>query len=494
MKYNSTRDNTISVSASQAILQGISPEGGLFVPDSLPRLSSGQIGSLCGKSYIERSEYILDLFLDDFSPLQRNDSVRVAYEHSFYSETPAPVRKIKGGRYVLELFHGPTCAFKDMALQLLPQLMRCSTENVGREGETLILVATSGDTGKAALEGFKDAEGIKIMVFYPVDGVSPMQKLQMATQEGDNVAVCAVCGNFDNTQSGVKAIFTDAKMIERLAGRQVAFSSANSINWGRLLPQIIYYFSAYADLVDAGEIALGEALSFAVPTGNFGNILAAFYAREMGLPIAKLICASNRNKVLTDFIDTGCYNLDRDFHLTLSPSMDILISSNLERLLYHLLDGDDKVLAGLMADLRDKGSYQVPDKVREQVQALFYGGFCDDDRTCETIRAVYEQEGYLLDTHTAVAMAVSDDYLAETKDKTKMVVVSTASPYKFAGSVYTALTGRQESDEYKATAKLNALTGLPIPKPLSGLSGKPVRFTQVIGKEAMAEAVFSFIE
>jgi threonine synthase len=494
MNYISTRNAARSVGASQAILQGISEEGGLFVPERLPRLTPEELVALGHMDYIGRAETILSHFFTDFTPAQRTSAIRAAYENNFEGGHPAALKKLPSGRYVLELFRGPTCAFKDMALQLLPGLMAHAADNVGRGGETLILTATSGDTGKAALEGFKNAPGIKIMVFYPAEGVSPMQKLQMATQEGDNVAVCAVRGNFDNTQTGVKAIFTDPVLKATLSARNIFFSSANSINWGRLLPQIVYYFSAYADLLSGGDIQPGEVVNFAVPTGNFGNILAAYYAKGMGLPLGRLICASNQNDVLAEFIATGIYNARRPFHLTLSPSMDILISSNLERLLFHLLKQDDRALSALMDDLKTDGAYQVSDEVLAALQADFFGGSCDDQRTTATIKAVFEREGYLLDPHTAVAMAVTDDYLARTGDTAKTVVVATASPYKFAEAVTEALTGRRETDAFLATEQLAALTGLPVPAPLAGLRSKAVRFTDVVDKADMASAVLRFIE
>lgn len=494
MNYISTRDTGRSVSASVAILQGISEEGGLFVPEKLPSFTPKQIAALTGLSYIGRAGVILEKFLTDFSETQRRTAINAAYESGFEGDSPAELKKLPGGRYVLELQRGPTCAFKDMALQLLPGLMAHAAKNVGRGGETLILTATSGDTGKAALEGFRDAPGTKIMVFYPAEGVSAIQQLQMATQEGGNVGVCAVEGNFDTTQTGVKAIFTDKALAERLNKRGIYLSSANSINWGRLLPQIVYYFSAYADLLSLGEVELGERVNFAVPTGNFGNILAAYYAKEMGLPVGRLICASNQNDVLTEFIDTGRYNARRPFHLTLSPSMDILISSNLERLLFHLLGGDDKALSTLMTELIENGEYTVGAEVLSELRRSFFGGSCDDKRTMDTIKQVYEREGYLLDPHTAVAMAVADDYAAKTADSTKTVVVATASPYKFVEAVTEALTGVQEDDAFLALERLGALTGLPVPPPLSELKGKAVRFTQRVEKAAMPSAVESFIQ
>lgn len=493
MKYNSTRDKSVSVTASQAILKGISNEGGLFVPDSFPDVTLAQIEELCAMSYVGRAERIISLFLDGFTAAQCRSAAEAAYIGTFENDSPAPVVKLPGGRYVMELFRGPTCAFKDMALRLLPQLMSRAAENEGKKGETVILVATSGDTGKAALEGFRDADGVRIIVFYPVDGVSAMQKLQMKTQEGGNVGVAAVRGNFDNTQSGVKSIFTDEGIKAALEEKGMSFSSANSINWGRLLPQIVYYFSAYADLVKQKEIAPGDKVNFAVPTGNFGNILAAYYAKIMGLPVGKLICASNKNRVLSDFIETGSYDIGREFYATISPSMDILISSNLERLLYHLLGNDDNALKELMESLKREGKYSVSGDVITCVKELFYGGSCDDTRTREVIKRVYDSEGYLLDTHTAVAMAVTDDYISSTGDNTKTVVVSTASPYKFAGSVYTALTGKTEQDEFTAVSLLSELTGVPVPKPLSELKQKAVRFEQVIGKDEMPAAVIDFI-
>jgi len=387
MKYTSTRDKSIRVSAAQAIAQGISVEGGLFVPESLPELSGRRLEGLVHKSYQERACMILADFLDDFTESELRGCVRGAYGgDSFADPRVAPMSRIGPDTYLLELWHGPTCAFKDMALQLLPYLLTTSLSKVAAGSGVVILVATSGDTGKAALEGFRDMPGTRILVFYPEDGVSDIQKLQMRTQEGGNVGVCGVYGNFDDTQTGVKAIFTDPELKKALAQKNLMFSSANSINWGRLAPQIVYYISAYCDLVRDEEIALGDVINIAVPTGNFGNILAAYYAKQMGLPVGKLICASNVNNVLTDFIATGTYDRRREFVATSSPSMDILISSNLERLLFALCGGDDKAVAGLMRELSGKGVYTVSNEVKAQLQAQFAGGFCDEADTARDHR------------------------------------------------------------------------------------------------------------
>ncbi|MDD2956552.1 MAG: threonine synthase, partial [Oscillospiraceae bacterium] len=442
---------------------------------------------LAGLSYPERATDVLKDFLDDFTPQEIQGCVTAAYTaKKFGEESITQLAKLGGETYMLELWHGPTCAFKDMALQLLPHLMTTSAQKTGEEATIVILVATSGDTGKAALEGFKDVPGTEIIVFYPEEGVSPMQKMQMATQEGENVSVAAIEGNFDDAQTGVKKIFTDPDMIQRLAKNRLVLSSANSINWGRLVPQVVYYVSAYCDLLADGEIQLGEKINVVVPTGNFGNILAAYYAKHMGVPIEKLICASNSNKVLTDFIATGTYDRNREFITTMSPSMDILISSNLERLLYHLFDGDDGAVRELMAQLSAKGSYTVPPAVREKMQAEFFGGFCSEEETARTIRDIFAEYSYLCDTHTAVAVNVSRQYREKTGDHTKTIIASTASPYKFPHSVLSALgAGAGDTDEFAAAAKLEQLTGCEIPSQLLALREKPVLFDRVCRKDAL---------
>ncbi len=391
---------------------------------------------------------------------------------------------------MLELWHGPTCAFKDMALQILPYFLTTSAKKINLDKKIVILVATSGDTGKAALEGFKDVEGTQILVFYPVDGVSPMQKRQMRTQEGSNVGVCALKGNFDDCQNGVKAIFTNDEVKKELADNGLMFSSANSINWGRLVPQVVYYVSAYAELVRDGEIELGDKINIVVPTGNFGNILAAYYAKHMGIPVNKLICASNINNVLTDFINTGVYDRNRRFYATCSPSMDILISSNLERLLYLLADRNDAVIKGWFSQLAKDGKYEVSADVKEKLRSEFCAGYCDDEQTKATISEIYAKYGYTCDTHTAVAVKVYEDYKKSTGDTTKTVIASTASPYKFSAAVLEGIEGgKSDLDEYDKIDKLAELSKMSIPSALADLRNKPERFTDVIDKADMREYV-----
>lgn len=387
MEYTSTRNKNIRVSAAQAIAQGISEDGGLFVPVSIPSVSMDEIIELSHADYITRAKKILSLYLTDFTDEELNYCVNGAYEQSkFSSPKIAPLVEVEPNTHVLELWRGPTCAFKDMALQILPYLLTVAASKTAGGKEIVILVATSGDTGKAALEGFKDVKNTKVLVFYPEDGVSPMQKLQMMTQEGENVGVCAIKGNFDDAQSGVKKIFTDPAVREKLAAHNMMFSSANSINWGRLVPQVVYYFSAYCDMINDGSIEPGKEINVVVPTGNFGNILAAYYAKKMGLPIRKLICASNANNVLTDFLTSGTYDRNRDFYMTASPSMDILISSNLERLLFDLTGFNDELVRGWMNALSSDGKYTVTDDVFAKIKDLFVAGYCDDNATKATIK------------------------------------------------------------------------------------------------------------
>ena len=488
MNYVSTRDKENRVSSSFAIAHGISKEGGLFLPESVPSLSKEDFEKLKGFSYIERAKYILKNFLSDFSDEEIDRCVNGAYKGTFDDDLPAPISKLGDKINILELWHGPTCAFKDLALQILPYLLTTSAKKVSEGKQSIILVATSGDTGKAALEGFKDVEGTKMVVFYPQDGVSDMQKLQMASQEGENVCVCAIEGNFDDAQSGVKKIFTDKEFADLLNKNNMEFSSANSINWGRLCPQIVYYISAYVDMLNGGE-DLKDGFNVCVPTGNFGNILAAYYAKMMGVPIAKLICASNKNKILTDFINTGVYDKNRDFYLTTSPSMDILISSNLERLLYILADGDDEYVASLESDLAMKGVFTVNDQINAKIKSEFYGGFCDDDETAATINSVFKKYGYLIDTHTAVAVGVYEKYLGETGDNRPCLIASTASPYKFATSVLKALGIKPVDDKFKVLDDLSAATSTKIPAPIEKLKTATVRFTDVYSKDDMYTAV-----
>ncbi len=496
MFYTSTRDNSIRVSASQAIAQGISNEGGLFVPVELPEFDIDKISAMTDMSYIDRAKTVLREFLTDFTQEELDYCVEGAYAaEKFSSAAIAPTVNIDGNKNILELWHGPTCAFKDMALQLLPYLMTVSAKKTAQGKTIVILVATSGDTGKAALEGFKNVDNTKILVFYPVDGVSPMQKLQMTTQEGDNVAVCAINGNFDDAQSAVKSIFTDEDIKNQLAAKNMMFSSANSINWGRLVPQIVYYFSAYCDMINMGKINAGDEINVVVPTGNFGNILAGYYAKKMGLPIKKLICASNSNNVLTDFLKTGTYDKNRDFYTTTSPSMDILISSNLERLLYHMSGEDDKLIAGLMSELSLNGKYTVSDELIADIQKIFDAGYASEESVNKTIKSHFDKYNYLCDTHTAVAVNVYDEYVKSTDDNIPTVIDSTASPYKFSASVLKAVLNGdlKQLDEFEMVDELNKVTGADVPKPLASLKEKQVRFTDVCNKEDMSQIVFKLL-
>lgn len=494
MNYTSTRNDTLKVSSSFAIANGISEEGGLFVPTDIPKVTPEFIDSLVPMTYIERARKVLSLYLTDFTDEEIDADTLGAYSTGFTNEKIAPLVKVSEGVSILELWHGPTCAFKDMALQLLPYLLTGSAKKMSDGKETVILVATSGDTGKAALEGFKDVPGTRILVFYPSDGVSAMQKLQMTTQQGANVGVCAIKGNFDDAQTGVKTIFTDPLVKEKLAENNMTFSSANSINWGRLVPQIVYYFSAYADMVASGQIANGDKINFTVPTGNFGNILAAYYAKEMGLPVNKLICASNANNVLTEFIETGRYNRLRQFHTTVSPSMDILVSSNLERLLYHLSDNGSEEIRALFSALSEKGEYTVPKSMLDKIQETFAAGCCDDTQTKETIGSTFRDYSYLADPHTSVAINVYDAYRKATKDETPTVIVSTASPYKFSPAVLEGLGETPSSDdEFEMMAAVDSITGVPAPAKLTELWGASPRFTDICEKTEMQSVVFSML-
>ena len=497
MNYRSTRNNKIQLSSMEAIKRGISPEGGLFVPESIPTLSMDQLKRLTKADYRERAIEVLQLFLSDYSKEDLSLCVNNAYRagENFFSQEIAPVTTLEDGIHVLELWHGPTCAFKDMALQILPQFMTTAINRTGEKKEIIILTATSGDTCKAALEGFKNVSGTRIMVFYPQQGVSEMQKLQMVTQEGANVKVVAVEGNFDDTQTGVKRIFNDAEMEEILDSQGCRFSSANSINWGRLVPQIVYYVSSYLDLVKKGAITLGQSVNIVVPTGNFGNILAGYYAKKMGLPIHRLICASNDNKVLADFINTGIYDRNRKFYKTISPSMDILISSNLERLLYELVDHDDTQIIKWMKELSETGRYVVGGNPLNTLQSLMWSSYATVEQTEAAIRDTYEKTGYTLDPHTAVGKWVYDEYRKETGDMTETILVSTASPFKFPGDVVRAL--RPEADtsrEIELLELLSKVSQMPIPIPLQGLSEKAVLHQRICTKSGMKDEVISFIK
>ena len=493
MHYVSTRNPDIELTAAQAIVQGLSRDGGLFLPREIPQITLEDIAALSKRSYPERAAKIMKLYLDEFSEEELLGFAEKAYGAAKFDDVKAaPVKALGDDRYIMELWHGPTCAFKDMALQMLPYLLTASLKKTGEEKTVCILVATSGDTGKAALEGFRDVERTKILVFYPDGGVSDIQKLQMVSQEGENVGVCAVKGNFDDAQSGVKRIFSDPVLREELAGRGYFLSSANSINWGRVLPQIVYYISAYCELLSAGKITLGDKIDFCVPTGNFGNILAGYYAKRMGLPVGTLVCASNANNVLTDFLSTGTYDRNRPFYQTASPSMDILISSNLERLLA-LMEGAGEGVADYMNQLAAHGKYTVKPKTAQKIAAEFACGFCDDEGTKKTIAKLFAEKQYLLDTHTAVAWNVAEHYREKTDTKRPLVVVSTASPFKFCRSVLEALGETEFAPGTGIISQLAEKTGKTAPAPLAGLAGKTVRFTDVTGTDEMAQVVTEFL-
>ncbi|MBP2649653.1 MAG: threonine synthase [Firmicutes bacterium] len=486
--YISTRGGNSRFTAAAAIKTGLAPDGGLLVPQELPTLDNSFLNELTALNYHQRAAKILKLFLDDYSESEIDACLKAAYNNiKFNDAAVAPVVKLNDEASVLELWHGPTSAFKDMALQLLPQLLSLALKKTGETAKIVILVATSGDTGKAALEGFADVVQTQIVVFYPHHGVSKIQELQMVTQEGGNVAVAAVKGNFDDTQTGVKLIFNDQGYRAKLEQQGFKLSSANSINWGRLLPQIVYYFSAYADLINQGTIKPKQSVNFVVPTGNFGNILAGYYAKLMGLPINKLICAANNNNVLTEFLRTGIYNRQRDFYKTLSPSMDILISSNLERLLY-LVTGDSDKVASWMQELTEQGRYQVDAVSLKAIQQNFWSDWASDELTIETIKDVFDQYHYVMDPHTAVAWRVYTSYRQQTGDTTPTVVVSTASPFKFSESVLTAIAGKGSvngKNEFDVLRELSRLTGWSIPVPLANLENKEIRHTTVGNKEDM---------
>lgn len=485
MDYVSTRNAGLRVSAAKAIATGIAPDGGLFCPTEIPKLAQAELDAMMGMDYKARAALVLGKFLTDFTAEELRDFTEKAYaDDKFGGPDTAPVVSLKDGKHILELWHGPTCAFKDMALQMLPHLLTASLKKTGETRTACILVATSGDTGKAALEGFADVPGTKIMVYYPVDGVSPMQKLQMTTQKGENVEVVAIRGNFDDAQSAVKRIFTDKATADKMDAQGLMFSSANSINWGRLAPQIAYYISAYCDLVKSGEIQMGDKINICVPTGNFGNILAGYLAKEMGLPVHKFICASNRNNVLTDFFKKGgVYDRNRPFYTTDSPSMDILISSNLERLLFYVSGQNDKVVSDLMGKLGTDGRYAVAKELFDKISEDFDAGSCDDEQTADTIRRLWEDEHYLADTHTAVAVRVYEMYRKATLDKTPTVIASTASPFKFCRAVVEALGGTLEKDDVTQLGVLSGMTGIAAPAPLAALAGKQPRFDRVVDKE-----------
>ncbi len=494
MNYLSTRNKELRMTPAQAIVKGLAPDGGLMTPAVIPRLPARAMETMKDMSYRQRVVYTLNSFLEGFSSSELTSYAASAYGGGKFSHPDvAPVTRLDDGTYCLELWHGPTCAFKDMALQLLPHLLSASLSKSDERKSACILVATSGDTGKAALEGFRDVDRTRILVFYPKDGVSEIQELQMVTQEGGNVGVCAVVGNFDDAQTGVKKLFADERLAADLAERGWFLSSANSINWGRVLPQIVYYASAYCDLLKTGAAAPGQEVNFCVPTGNFGNILAGYYAKCMGVPIKKLICASNSNNILTDFINTGVYDRNRTFYNTISPSMDILISSNLERMLFELSGRDDKLVRDYMNQLSEFGSYRVEPFIRDKMQKLFYAGYTDEDQTRATIAKLWEERKYLIDPHTAVAFHVLDQYRADTGDDAPAVVVSTASPFKFCDSVLEALGVQERKAGLDGLDQLSGFTGVAAPASLSQLKGRRPRFTAVVEKKDMEAPVQAFL-
>ncbi len=492
MKFLSTRGKSQVENASEAIVKGLADDGGLFVPEKFPDLSK-DLNKLVEMDYSQRASFVIGSFLSEYDAVALQKGCDNAYS-KFEDGDPAPIVKVDDGFYIMELFHGPTIAFKDVALTLLPYLLRTGADFTGIKEEILILVATSGDTGKAALEGFKDQKGIKICVFYPSEGVSDMQKLQMCTQEGENVKVVAVKGNFDDCQTAVKKIFNSNEINQKLKEQNVILSSANSINFGRLVPQITYYFSAYCDLVNSNEIKVGDKVNFVVPTGNFGNILAGYYAKQMGLPVGTLVCASNDNNVLTEFFADGTYDANREFYKTTSPSMDILISSNLERLIFEISNRDATKTAKRMEDLKKTGKYDISKEELDKLSLEFYADYSDAEEGEETISEIFEEYGYVCDPHTAVAVNVFEKFRKFNKNNQQTVVLSTASPYKFPQSVLKAITGKTEKDAFKSADRLYNETAMPIPQQISSLKQKERRFSGEVEKDAVIDEIFSFIK
>jgi threonine synthase len=491
LMYVSTRNANEKVTASQAILKGLADQGGLFVPTKIPTLEIDW-NQLKEMSYQETAYEVMKLFLTDFTEEELKNCIRNAYDEKFDTEEIAPLRKADDA-YFLELFHGSTIAFKDMALSILPHLMITSARKNQIQNEIVILTATSGDTGKAALAGFAGVEGTKIVVFYPKNGVSPIQEKQMITQKGDNTCVIGIYGNFDQAQTGVKTMFSDKALAEEMNAAGYQFSSANSINIGRLVPQIVYYVYAYAKLLKQGVIEKGEEINIDVPTGNFGNILAAFYAKNMGLPVGKLICASNDNKVLYDFFETGVYDKNREFILTTSPSMDILISSNLERLIYRICGNDAEKNVKLMQELKEEGKYEITAEMKEALSG-FYGNYCTEEETAATIKRIYEQDGYVIDTHTAVAAGVYDKYRKETGDKKVTVIASTASPFKFTRAVMTAIDPKYaDMEDFALVDELSALAKVKVPNAIEEIRTAPVKHDIQCEVEGMQAEVKKFL-
>ncbi len=493
MKFISTRGLSSVINAASAISKGLADDGGLFVPEYFPSVTTSELNKMLDMDYAERAKTVLYKYLEEYDQDELLSACKSAYS-KFEDSDGAPIVKLDENNFIMELFHGPTLAFKDVALTLLPYLLRKGADISGIKEQILILVATSGDTGKAALEGFKDADGIKIMVFFPSEGVSDMQKMQMRTQEGSNVNVVAVKGNFDDCQTAVKKIFSDREIESKLKEQGVILSSANSINFGRLAPQITYYFSAYCDLVSSNEIKMGDKVDFVVPTGNFGNILAGYYAKKMGLPVGKLICASNSNNVLTEFFADGTYDINREFFKTMSPSMDILISSNLERLVFELSGRNAELTRERMNELRTNGKYAITKEEKARLDEEYFANYCDEEDCLQTISDYFEEYGYVLDTHTAVAVNVAEGYKAYTNTNNPTVVLSTASPYKFARDVLKAIDGKAPEDAFKSANKLFEVTATPIPEQILALKTKEQRFLEVIDRKDTVDAVMQFIK
>lgn len=491
MNYKSTRDTKESpkfVSSAEAIKEGLAPDGGLYIPESFPAFTEDDFAALLKMTYPERAAHVLGMYLDDYDKDALLSSCKAAYSEEKFPGGATQLKALNDDIYSLELWHGPTSAFKDMALQIMPRLLSLALQMTGEKRTAHILVATSGDTGKAALEGYSNVDGVKITVFYPVEGVSKMQKLQMQTTLGNNVYVAAVRGNFDDAQNGVKAIFSDKELAEKANESGFFYGSANSINWGRLAPQIVYYVSAYCDLVNSGNIKFGDKINICVPTGNFGNIFAAYIAKLMGLPVNRFVVASNSNNVLTDFVNEGFYDRTREFYKTISPSMDILISSNLERLISVL--GGSELTADLMAKLKADGKYNAPAELMEKVRASFSAYSLNEEETKAAISSVYNAEKYLIDPHTAVGYGSVKKYRAETGDNTPIVLASTASPYKFAPAVSEALDIPVDEDIFKSLDTLSKVTGTTVPAPLANTAGMAVRFTETLNPDEMAALTF----
>ncbi len=496
MKFIGTRGGG-AVSGAEAVVRGMAESGGLYVPETIPSVTAEELESMLSMSYPERAALVIGKFFDELPQKELLETLEAAYG-KFEGDDPAPLVKIEDGLFILELFHGPTCAFKDMALSVLPYLLKKSCEALGVKEKILVLTATSGDTGKAALEAFAGADGVKAAVFYPEEGVSKMQKMQMVTQDGENVDVAGVRGNFDDCQAAVKKIFRSQECRDKLKERGVLLTSANSVNVGRLVPQIAYYFSAYCDLVTSGQIAAGSEVDFAVPTGNFGNILAGYYAKRMGLPVGTLVCASNRNNVLTDFFNKGTYDKKRPFFRTMSPSMDILVSSNLERLLFEISGRDSALTVERMRSLANSGRYSLRAEELKALSQIFFAGYASEEDTVECVYEFFEEFNYPLDTHTGVAMHVARGYCRKraedvNAEQRPMVVVSTASPYKCPQAVYYALTGNDVKDSFKGIKRIHLITAMNVPESLKALRYKPARFKTVVAPDKIFEEVLNFV-